>query len=120
GEEALHHPTAWVNRKADLIGVLAHDLDRDAGGGGDARGVISTVGEGGPDERPEAAGSLQERAGPIAVLNVGRMGKDQQHPPVCVHQRKALAGLHILRPTLSPLPRASVAVCARWLAWRQR
>src|SRR3954463_8677751 len=60
------------------------------------RGVISTVGEGGPDERPEAAGSLQERAGPIAVLNVGRMGKDQPHPPVCVPQRMALAALHLL------------------------
>src|SRR3954452_2235003 len=54
--------------------MLTHDLDRDAGGGRDALGVIGAVREGRPDERPEAAGCLEERASPVPILNVGRMG----------------------------------------------
>src|SRR4051794_38820874 len=98
--------------------MLAHDLDRDAGRGGDALGIIGAVREGRPDERPEAARRPQERAGPIreggrdegpeagrrprgrpgptAVLKGGGMGKEQQPPPARAPQRGALAALHFL------------------------
>src|SRR4051812_6413355 len=76
--------------------MLTHDLDRDAGRARDALGVIGAVREGRPDERPEAAGCLEERASPAPILNVGGMGKEHQPPPVRAHQRVALAALPLL------------------------
>ena len=40
----------WVNGEADLIGVLAHDLDRDQRGLGDLLTGIPTIGEDALDE----------------------------------------------------------------------
>ena len=85
-----------MHGEADLIGVLPDDLDGNGGGGGDALGRIGAVRKGGLDEGPEAAGDLQERAGPVAVLNVGRMGEEQQRPPIGIHQRVALAAFTFL------------------------
>src|SRR3954471_11654893 len=61
-----------------------------------ALGLIGAVREGRLDERPEAARCLEERTGPVPILNVGRMDKEQQRPPVGVHQRVALAAFHLL------------------------
>jgi hypothetical protein len=44
-EEPLDDPAAGVNSEADLIGVLAHDLDRDQRGRGDLLTGIPAVGE---------------------------------------------------------------------------
>ena len=61
--------------------MLAHDLDHDVGGGGDAFGVISAVREGRLNERPEAAGDAEQRTGCVPILNVGRMGMELDCAP---------------------------------------
>src|SRR6201990_2222477 len=76
--------------------MLTHDLYRDTGRARDALRLIGAVREGRLDERPEAAGCLEERTGPVPILNIGRMCKEQQRPPVRVHERVALAALHLL------------------------
>ena len=51
GEEPLDDPTPRVNGKADLIGIVAHDLDRDQRCSGGPLTDISAVGEDTLDER---------------------------------------------------------------------
>jgi len=45
GEEAFDHSAAWLDGEADLIGVLADDLDGDDSGVGDAFSGIAAIGE---------------------------------------------------------------------------
>ena len=49
-KEPLDDPAPRVNGEADLIGVLAHDLDRDQRGLGDLLTGIPTIGEDALDE----------------------------------------------------------------------
>src|ERR1700730_12998443 len=44
-EETFDHPATRVDSKADLIGILAHDLDGDQRGRGDPLTCISAVGK---------------------------------------------------------------------------
>src|ERR1017187_3256021 len=64
---------ARVNSEADLMGVLAHDLDRDQGGFGDLLSGIPAVGEDPLDEREDAARSPQKRSAAVAILDARRM-----------------------------------------------
>jgi Putative transposase of IS4/5 family (DUF4096) len=61
-EEPLDDPTPRVNGEADLIGVLAHDLDRDQRCRGDLFPGISAVGEDALDEREDAPRDSQKRS----------------------------------------------------------
>ena len=66
GEEALNHPSAWVDYEADLSGRLSNDLDSDEGG---TRGLvtgIACVGRSPGDERIGAARLLEHRRKPVA------------------------------------------------------
>ena len=57
-ERSLDDPAPRVNGEADLIGVLAHDLDRDQRGLGDLLTGIPTIGE----DALDAAGAARSRA----------------------------------------------------------
>ena len=60
-EEPLDDPSPRVNGKADLIGVLAHDFDRDQRGLGDLLAGISAVGKDALDEREHAPRAVETR-----------------------------------------------------------
>src|ERR1700730_11321755 len=45
GKEAFHHPAPGMHGKADLAGLLAHDLDDDPGCGRHPFGAIGAIGE---------------------------------------------------------------------------
>ena len=96
GEEALDHPSARQNSKADLIRALGDDFDDDAGGGGDAFAGIAAISKDPLDERKRAAGGLQERPAAVAVLNAGRVRLEHQATPVRVNQRMTFAPLIFL------------------------
>ena len=63
-EEPLDDPAPRVNGEADLIGVLAHYLDRDQRGLGDLLAGICAVCKNSLDEREGAARSPQKRSAP--------------------------------------------------------
>jgi hypothetical protein len=50
GEEALDNPASRLDGEADLIGGLAHDLEGDRGGAGDALASVAGIGEEALDE----------------------------------------------------------------------
>ena len=50
GEEALDDPASRLDGEADLIAGLAHDLDCDRGGAGDALASVAGIGEDALDE----------------------------------------------------------------------
>jgi hypothetical protein len=82
GEEALDHPSARMDRKADLVGRLPDDLDGNAGG---ARGPLSGVAlirEGFGGEREGALRQPQDPRRAVSVLDVGRLGlQDEARRP---------------------------------------
>ena len=96
GKEPLDHPSARQNSKADLIRALGDDFDDDAGRGGDAFAGISAISKDPLDERKQAAGGLQERPTPVAILNAGRVRLDQEATPVRVNQRMTFAPVDLL------------------------
>jgi hypothetical protein len=69
-----------VNGEADLIGVLAHDLDRNQCGLGDLLPSISAVGEDALDEREEAPRDSQKRCTTIAILDTSRASSTRPRP----------------------------------------
>src|SRR4029077_11021908 len=71
-EEPLDDPTPRVNGEADLIGVLAHDLDHDQCGLGDLLTGISAIGEDPLDEGEDAARCPHKRSAAIAILDARR------------------------------------------------
>ena len=73
GEEPLDDPAPWLDGKADLIRVLAHDLNRDEGSLGDLLSRISAVSEDPLDEWEDSARGAQERSAAIAILDARRM-----------------------------------------------
>src|SRR5258708_16494780 len=66
-EESLHDPAPRVNSEADLIRILAHDLDRDQRSVGDLLTRVSAVREDPLDEREDAPRSPQNRSAAVAL-----------------------------------------------------
>ncbi len=64
--------------EADLIGDLLDDLDGDAGGVLDPLGGLGAVGEGEFDEGEGLSRRLEQWDGTVAILDVGRVGLDDQ------------------------------------------
>jgi hypothetical protein len=95
-EEPLNNPAPWVNSEADLIGVLAHDLDRDQRGRGDLCPGVSAVGEDLLDEREDAPRDSQKRSAAVAVLDARRVWFEHEATPVGVDERMALASVDLL------------------------
>jgi len=89
-------PTARVYGEAELITVLAHDLDRDQRGLGDLLAGIPAVSEEPPDEREAAAGSPQKRRSAVAILDVRRMRFEHEATPLGVDDRMSLASVDLL------------------------
>src|SRR6476660_9691096 len=85
-EEPLDDPTPRVNGEANLIGVLAHDLDRDQCSLGDLLTGISAVGEDTLDEREDAARCPHKRSAAIAILDTRRMRFEHEATPVRVYE----------------------------------
>src|SRR5262249_21913607 len=95
-EEPLDDPAPRVNSESDLIGVLAHDLDRDQGGVGDLVSGIPAIGEDPLDKREDAARSPRKRSAAVAILDARRMGFEDEATSVCVDERMALASVDLL------------------------
>jgi hypothetical protein len=95
-EEPLDDPAARVDGEADLIGVLAHDLDRDQRCRGDLFPGISAVGKDAPDKREDAPRDTQKRSATIAVSDTRRMRFEHEAAPVSVDERMALASVRLL------------------------
>ncbi len=81
GEEALDHPAAGMDGKADLAGLLADDLDDDAGRVRHALGGVGAIGEHPLDEWQQPARCPQQRDGTVAILHRGRMDLEHQSRP---------------------------------------
>lgn len=96
GEEALDHPAAGMNGETDLILRLAHDLDADRGGTGDAVPCVAAIHEGELHEGTAPTRRTHQRRGAVTVLNVGRMVVERQPAAVGVHHRVPLAALDLL------------------------
>ncbi len=83
GEELFDHPAARMHGKADLIGRLAHDLDRDDRGGRRPVASIACNGERLGDEREGPTRQAQHRHGCVAVLYVGRPRIEDERARPC-------------------------------------
>jgi len=68
-KEPLDDPAPWLNGESDLIGILAHNLDRDQRSLGDLPTCISAIGEDPLDEWEDAARDTQKRSAAIAILD---------------------------------------------------
>ena len=95
-EEPFDDPTARVYREADLIGIFAHDLDRDQRGRGELLTGIPAVSEDPLDEREDAAGSPQKRSATVTILDARRMRFEYEAAAVGVDERMALAPVDLL------------------------
>ena len=104
GEEPLDNPTPRVDGEADLIGVLAHDLDRDQRRRGDLFPGIRTVGEDALNKREDAPRDSQKRCATIAVLDTRRMWFENEAAPVRVHKRMALTSVDLLSSIVTAWP----------------
>lgn len=80
-----------MHGKADLIGRLTHDFDRDDRGGRRTVASIACIGERLGDEREGPTRQAHHRHGSVAVLYVGRLRIEDERAPVHVGQRLALA-----------------------------
>lgn len=88
GEESLNEPALRIDGEADLIGVLAYDLDGDTGGAGHALAGIAAVGEDLLDERERPSRHAEQRPGAVAVLEARRMRlKEERRPRPSVSTR---------------------------------
>ena len=73
---SARQPASRLDGEADLIGGLAHDLEGDRGGAGDALASVAGIGEDALDEGEWSARETEQRAAAIAVLDARRMGLD--------------------------------------------
>src|SRR4029077_21131657 len=103
-EEPLDDPTPRVNGEADLIGVLAHDLDRDQRCRGDLLAGIPAVGEDPLDAREQAPRDLQKRTAAIPILDARRMRFEHEAAPIRVHERMALTSVDLLSSIATAWP----------------
>ena len=95
GEEPLDDPAPRVNSEADLIGVLADDLDRDQCGLGDLFTGIPAVGENPLDEREDVPRDSHKRSATIAILDARRVRFEHEATPVRIDERVALAPVEL-------------------------
>ena len=95
GEEPLDNPASRQNGEADLIGMLADDLDDDAGGGGNPLAGISAIGEDAFDEGEDTARGVQKRSAAVAILDARRMRFEDEAAPIRVDEDVALAALDL-------------------------
>ena len=114
-----------MNGEADLVGVLAHDLDRDQRGYGDLLTRISTVGKDPLDEWKDATRSPQQQSATIAILDARRMRFEHKAAPIGVDERMALASVDLLArvvaarsASLGRLDALAIDDSSRRLAWR--
>ena len=90
GEEPFDNPTPWLNGEADLIGVLAHDLDGNQRGLSNLLTRVSAVGEDPLDERENATRSSQKGFAAIAILDARRMRFEHEATPIRIDEGMAL------------------------------
>src|ERR1039458_1126958 len=107
GEEPLDDPAPWLDGKADLIEVLAHDLNRDQGSLGDLLPRISAVSEDPLDEWEDSARGAQKRSAAIAILDVRRMGFEHEATPIGIDKGMTLA-------STDPQSRGEARFLSRW------
>ena len=91
------------NGEADLIGVLAHDLDRDQRCRGDLLAGIPAVGEDPLDEGEDAPRDLHKRSA-VTILDARRMRFEHETAPVRVDERMALASVDLLSSIVAAWP----------------
>ena len=125
-EEPLDHPAACDHGKADLVVSLAHHLDADGACLGDPRTGISTVCKAQRHKGPAWARGPQQRPGPVAILDIGRMGLELERPTIRVHHGVALTALDPLAGVIAAYPSGERRVgvqatptTARWFGARQ-
>src|SRR5450755_3800705 len=82
--------TPRLNGEADLIGVLAHDLDGDQRGLGNLLTRVSAVGEDPLDEREDMTRGPQKRSAAIAILDARRMRFKHEAAPIRIDEGMAL------------------------------
>jgi hypothetical protein len=109
--------------EADLIGPLADDLDDDGGGHGDARMIVSGIGEDTFDEGDEGTRGVEQPPAAVAVLDARRVRLQQEAPPVGVppfgrclrpDRRMALAPVDLLAGVIPARPASMVLTLWLW------
>ena len=96
GEEPLDNPASWLNGEADLIGVLAHNLDSDRRGVCDLLTGITAISENALDEWEDAARDAQERSAAIAILDACWVRLEYEATPIRIDECMALASVDLL------------------------
>jgi hypothetical protein len=96
GEEPLDNPASWLNGEADLIGVLAHNLDSDQRGVCDLLTGITAISENALDEWEDAARDAQERSAAIAILDACWVRLEYEATPIRIDECMALASVDLL------------------------
>src|SRR5215204_3294741 len=104
GEEALDDPAPGLDGEADLVGVLANDLDGDGGGAGNPLPGVAAVGKDLRDEGKGVARGRQHGPAAVAVLDVGRVRLQHQGTTVGVDEGVALSALDLLAGVVAPRP----------------
>src|SRR5918993_1871766 len=89
-------PSDGVDGEADLVFGLPDDLDDDAGRRRWPVTSITSVGECLRDEREGLPRQAQDEGCAVPVLNVGRLGFQDEPAPVRVDHRLPLAALDLL------------------------
>src|SRR5215210_2042922 len=85
-----------MHRKANLVWRLSDDLDADRGRLGGSLAGIAAVGKCCGDERERAPRQAQDHTGTIPVLNVRRLGLQDQTASVSIDHHLALAAFDLL------------------------
>src|SRR5829696_101644 len=104
-----------MDRKADLVGRLPDDLDGNAGGARGPLSGIARIREGFGDEWERAPRQPQDQRRAVLVLDVGRLGLQDQAAPVGIDHDLPLAPLHLLAGVVASGPSLSV-VLTLWLS----
>ena len=95
GEEPLDNPASWLNGEADLIGVLAHNLDSDQRGVCDLLTGITAISENALDEWEDAARDAQERSAAIAILDACWVRLEYEATPIRIDECMALTSVDL-------------------------
>ncbi len=102
-----------MDGEADLIRMLADDLDGNAGYVQTPVCCVGAVREGAFDEREGLTRGLEQRQGAVAILDRSSMGLEHKCPPIGIDESTTFAALHLLagipRVAASPRPRTGAA-----------
>jgi hypothetical protein len=96
GKEPLDDPTPRVYDKADLIGILAYNLDRDQRCPCALFTRISAISEDPLDEREDTTRNSQQRTAAIAILDARRMRFEYEAAPIGVDECMAFTSVDLL------------------------